>query len=348
MLLLLLALPGRPAEGELAAAAAAGSLSAVVPVEAPKSVLPDPAEAPFDLAFRQILAELRLENGLMLDRRSDRDTVSCAATGFTAYALALMAERGAADREDVAEFVHRGFHTTLAATPDRNRGWLYHFTDADGRPKAWSEVSTIDSAIFYFGFLRAAETLKDGEFLAEVRAAIGQVDTAFVMREGYFLHGLRWAGDEPHFIPHVWADNSEGVMLYRLFDLPFEPQVVRLDYPLFVYYYPLCFFNDEAYAGYLREAIHSQVQRYGYTGVTAGDSPHGYTADDPQLISPLALFALSGLFDEARATLAEYGVDHMVPTYHVGFRWTAPDRVTIDYASVYILLARPGSPMAVR
>lgn len=348
LLLLLVALPGRPAGGGPAGAAAAVSPPATVPLEAPKSVRPDAEEAAFDEAFRRIFAELKLENGLMLDRHSDRDTVSCAATGFAAYSLALMAERGAVDRAETAEFVRRGFRTTLAATPERNRGWLYHFTDGEGRPKPWSEVSTIDSAIFYFGFLRAAETLKDGGFLAEVRLAIGRVDTEFMMRDGYFLHGLRWAGDQSHFIPHRWDDNSEGVILYRLFDLRFEPRVVRFDYPLFVYYYPLCFFDDPGYAGYLREAIHSQVQRYGYTGVTAGDSPNGYTAGDPQLISPLALFALSGLFAEARATLAEYGVDHMVPTYHVGSRWTAPDRVTIDYASVYILLARPGSPMAVR
>ena len=300
-------------------------------------------DAAFDAPFRRILDDVILPNGLVLDRRSDRNTVSCAATGFTEYSLALMASRGSAQRDEVLEIVRRGFHTTLAATPSRNRGWLYHFTDAQGGPKSWSEVSTIDSAIFYLGFLRAAETLGDAALLSEVRAAIDQVDREFMLRDGYFLHGLRWLGDEPHFITYRWDDTSEGMMLYRLFNLPFEPRVVRHDYPLFVYYYPLCFFDDAGYAALLREAVAHQVRQYGYTGVTAGDGPNGYQAHDPELISPLALFALSGLIPEARATLARYGVDHMVPAYHVGSRWVAPDRVTIDYASAYILMVRPSN-----
>jgi len=348
LLLAIVALPGRHAGGQPTGFSQAPRPT-IPPVEAPKGGVPAPAEEiPFDEGFKQVFEELKLPNGLVLDRRSDRNTVSCAATGFTAYSLALMSSRGSLSRDEALDFVRRGFHVTLDAMPERNRGWLYHFTDAAGVAKPWSEVSTIDSAIFYFGMLRAAETLQDGEFLGEVRLAIARVDQGFLMRDGYFLHGLRWRGDEPHFIPHVWNDSSEGILIYRLFGQPFEPQVVRHDYPLFVYYYPLCFFDEPAYAEHLREAIHYQVQHYGYTGVTAGDGPQGYVAHDPQLISPLALFALSGLFAEARATLAEYGVDHMVPAYHVGSHWAAPDRVTIDYASAYILLVRPGSPMAVK
>lgn len=340
ILVLLVIVPGRYVGGETPAAVSA--TAALEPVEARKSV-PDPGEAAFDAGFRQVFDELRLENGLVLDRRSDRNTVSCAATGFTAYSLALMAERGSADRATVADFARRGFRATLAATPERNHGWLYHFTDAMGVPKPWSEVSTVDSAIFYLGFLKAAETLRDDALLAEVRAAVDRVDRGLMLRDGYFMHGLRWVGDEPRFISYMWDDTSEGIMIYRLFGMPFQPRIVRHDYPLFVYYYPLCFFDEPTYAAHLRDAVNFQMRHYGYTGVTAGDGPHGYQADDPQLISPLALFALSGVFDEARATLAQYGVDHMVPAYHVGSRWQAPDRVTIDYASAYILLVRPGT-----
>ncbi|HEX6985551.1 MAG TPA: hypothetical protein VF170_09250, partial [Planctomycetaceae bacterium] len=348
--LLLLAAPMRAIGGEGAAAPALRAVETpaeaarVRPVEAPKRpALEMAAEKAFDAPFRAALDDVVLPNGLVLDRRSDRDTVSCAATGFTAYALALMADRGSADPTEVRAILRSGFRSTLAATPERNRGWLYHFTDATGRPKSWSEVSTIDSAIFYLGFLRAAETLEDAELYSEVRAAVDRVDVEFLLRDGYFLHGLRWFGNAPHFIPYTWDDTSEGVMLYRLFGLPFEPRVVRHDYPLFVYYYPLCFFDDPTYAEHLRKAVAYQIEHYGYTGVTAGDGPHGYQAHDPKLISPLALFALSGLLPEARATLTKYGVDHMVPTYHVGSGWMAPDRVTIDYASAYILMVRPST-----
>lgn len=314
------------------------------PIEAPKKPAHEMlAEREFDDRFRQVLDDVRLPNGLVLDRRSNRDIVSCAATGFTAYSLALMAERGSVDRTETRDFVRRGFETTLASTPEHNRGWLYHFTDAEGRPQPWSEVSTIDSAIFYLGVLRAAETLRDPLLISDVRAAIDRIDREFVLRDGYFLHGFRWQGDTPRFLPYTWDDTSEGVMLYHMFNLPFQPRIVRHDYPLFAYFYPLCFFDDPNYVEHLRLAVQHQNALYGYTGVTASDSPHGYQADDPLLISPLALFALSGLFPEARATLAKYSVDTMIPAYHVNSGWVAPDRVTIDYASAYILLVRPAS-----
>lgn len=309
------------------------------PLVAPRGWIRESPFVALDVSFQQIFNEVILDNGLVLDRRSDRNTVSCAATGFTAYSLALMAERGS-DRDEVLELLRRGFRNTLAKNPKRNRGWLYHFTDAEGNAKPWSEVSTIDTAIFYLGFLRAAETLKDDGFLGEIRSSLDKIDRQFVLRDGYFLHGFLWRGTEPRFLESVWHDTSEGVMLYKLFDLPFEPRVVRHDYPLFVYYYPLCFFDLPEYTRLLREAVVYQMNHYGYTGITASDGPYGYQADDPKLISPLTLFALSSVFPEARATLAKYAVDEMVPAYHVGSGWEAPDRVTIDYGSVYILMAR--------
>ncbi len=161
-----------------------------------------------------------------------------------------------------------------------------------------------------------------------------------VLRDGYFNHGFYWHNDEQRFLHYLWNDTSEGVMLYKLFDMPFEPRIVRHDYPLFAYYYPLCFFDLPRYERLLHDAVTYQFGRYGYTGITAGDGPHGYQADDPTLISPLTLFALSAIFPEARSTLAKYAVDQMVPAYHVGSGWTASDRVTIDYGSAYILIVQ--------
>jgi hypothetical protein len=324
------------ARSDLAAAANQRPLS---PVVAPRGWTHPSADAVLDASFSKILHDVLLDNGLALDRRSDRNTVSSAASGFTAYALGLMAERQS-DRDEVLETLRRGFRTTLSQNPAKNRGWLYHFTDATGRGKAWSEISTIDTAIFYLGFLRAAETLKDEQFVQEIRTSLANIDRQLVLRDGYFLHGFRWHNDERTFLPYAWDDTSEGIMLYKLFDMPFKPRVVRHDYPLFTYYYPLCFFDLPEYQKLLREAVAYQVNRYGYTGITAGDAPYGYQADDPTMISPLTLFALSSLFPEARATLAKYAVDDMVPAYHVASGWTAPDRVTIDYASAYVLMAR--------
>lgn len=329
-----------PAGGDEVRAPGTKSVAtAVTPVVAPRGWTQPSPEARLDAAFANVFHEVLLDNGLALDRRSDRTTVSCAATGFTAYALALMAKRQS-DRDEVLETVQTGFRTTLSQNPPENGGWLYHFTDENGVGKPWSEVSTIDSAIFYLGFLRAAETLGDEGFLSEVRQAIAEVDREMVLRDGYFLHGFYWHNDEQRFLQYLWNDTSEGVMLYKLFDMPFEPRILRHDYPLFAYYYPLCFFDLPRYERLLHDAVTYQFGRYGYTGITASDGPNGYQADDPTLISPLTLFALSSIFPEARSTLAKYAVDQMVPAYHVGSGWTASDRVTIDYGSAYILIVR--------
>jgi hypothetical protein len=244
------------------------------------------------------------------------------------------------DRDEVLETIKQGFHTTLAHNPPRNGGWLYHFTDENGVGKPWSEVSTIDTALFYLGMLRAAEVLGDAAFGAEVQQAVSHIDREMALRDAYFNHGFYWHNDEQRFLEYLWNDTSEGVLLYKLFAMPFEPKIVRHDYPLFAYYYPLCFFDLPRYERLLHDAVTYQTGRYGYTGITAGDSPHGYQANDPTMISPLTLFALSSLFPEARSTLAKYAVDQMVPAYHVGSGWTASDRVTIDYGSAYILIAR--------
>lgn len=330
--------------GDSAAHAVSTADESLVPVVASRGWTQPSAEAMLDAAFSKVFHDVLLDNGLVLDRQSDRTTVSCAATGFTAYALALMAKRQS-DRDEVLEMMRKGFRTTLSQNPPRNRGWLYHFTDEHGVGKPWSEVSTIDSAIFYLGFLRAAETLGDEAFLAEIRHSLAQIDRELVLRDGYFIHGFYWHNDEQRFLPYQWNDTSEGVMLYKLFDMPFEPRIVRHDYPLFAYYYPLCFFDLPRYERLLHDAVTYQFGRFGYTGITAGDGPHGYQSDDPTLISPLTLFALSSVFPEARSTLAKYAVDQMVPAYHVGSGWTASDRVTIDYGSAYILIVRQRSGM---
>ena len=191
----------------------------------------------------------------------------------------MLADRGAADRQVVADLLRRGFDATLAANPAANGGWLYHFTDASGRGKRGSEVSTIDTAIFFAGFLRAAETLGLGDLTDDVRAAIAAVDRGMFLRDGVFLHGLYWDGDPdrggcPRLIPYTWNDTSEGLLIYRVFDVPFEPELERSDLPLFVYYYPLCFYpGEDRYRRLLGEAVDWQMERFGYCGITAVDAP---------------------------------------------------------------------------
>ncbi len=297
--------------------------------------------------------QLHHPQGLFLDRTSDPSTISCAATGFGVLALSEGVKRGYREHDAVLSLARTAFHKTVTANPARNRGWLSHFTDPDGLPKSYSEVSTIDTAIFYAGMLRAAEILGDPQFLTEVRTWMARIDLDYVLRDGYFLHGFRWpalmetedqpAGQplpEPEFIPHTWNDSSEGVILYRLFQLPFQFQIRRTDYPLFVYCYPLCFFNEPEYETLLNEAIEYQLNRFGYWGITATSGPTGYAVDDPNLISPILISAVGVKYPEHLNKLQALELSSAAISYHLPTRWVSSDDLTIDLASAYVLYAR--------
>jgi len=295
--------------------------------------------------YDSLFDRMTLPNGLVQDRLADRDTVSCAATGFVAYGSAILVDKGVADRGEVLGRLHRGFRTTVHANPAQHRGWLAHFTDSQGRPKPYSEISSIDTALFYAGFLRAAEILGDREFEREIRAYLAQIDVDWMMRDGHFLHGFYWPehAQEPRWINHNWNDTSEGVIIYRLFERKFEPSVVRYDFPLFVYCYPLCFFDDPQYEDYLEKAIEFQRQTYGYCGITATDGPDGYAVDRPDIVSPLLLGALSDRFPCAQKTLTDLRLDPKAPSVQVSTGWSATDQIAIDFASALILKHRLGT-----
>ena len=325
-----------------------------------------------DRQYYEALVDLVLPNGLVLDRNSDRRTVSSAATGLVGYALAVLAERGVADPGRVAAHLRRGFETTRAANPPANRGWLAHFTDVDGTPKPHSEVSTIDTALFYAGLLKAATTLNLTDLERDVRAAVDAVDVTFLSRDGVFLHGLEWPREPgatpPRVIPYTWNDTSEGAILYRLFGLPFRPATHRTDLPLFTYFYPLVLWPDwdevgsgrtggvawspggepaaepyrydgPDYRRLLAAALAWQHRTLGHAGVTAADGPGGYTAFRPTLVSPLMLSSLAPRFAEAADTLRTHNLDATLPAYDLDAGWDAPDRLAIDYASYFLLRA---------
>ena len=324
-----------------------------------------------DAEYRDVLLDLRLPNGLVLDRDSDRHTVSAAATGLVSYALAVLADRGVGDRRDVEMHLRNAFDATLAANPAENRGWLSHFTGPSGEPKRFSEVSTIDTALFYAGVLRAAEVLGLTDLEARVRDAVASVDVPWMLRDGVFLHGLTWEtpprpGVEPRFLPYTWNDTSEGVILYRLFGVPFRPGTHRTDLPLFTYFYPLVLWPDwEApgsgrpggvgwgepagappfryvgpdYRKLLAAALKWQHATLGHAGVTAADGPGGYTAFRPTLVSPLMLSSLAPKYAEAADTLRDHDLDATQAAYDLDAGWDAPDRLAIDYASYFLLRA---------
>src|SRR5262245_18712386 len=92
----------------------------------------------------------RTRAGAGLDGTHCADTVSVAATGFGMAAWAVAADAGRLPYARAVAWVRQALDATLSANAG-NRGWLYHFTDAAGRPKFTEEISSIDTAIFYLG-----------------------------------------------------------------------------------------------------------------------------------------------------------------------------------------------------
>lgn len=280
----------------------------------------------------------RTHKGLVLDRESDRDTVSVAATGFGMDCWAIAARNGTMSRAKALQWVNEAIDNTMAKNPEKNRGWLYHFTDAEGVPKSYSEVSTIDSAIFYLGARQAARRLGDETLMKKVEGLIRKVDTSIVMTDdGYFYHGFQGG----RHIECFWDELNEGVMLYQLFGKPFRPKRIDYDLPLFVFYYPMCFSDDPEMVDHLRRAVTCQKARYGHWGLTATDGPDGYEVGNISLVSPLAIWSVKPYIPEAEDTLALYPVPRSTCSYHVRTGWKSKDKIGIDYGCAMILLNKP-------
>jgi hypothetical protein len=277
----------------------------------------------------------RLPNGLVLDRESNRDLVSIAATGFGLYASALECENKSPRREEaIAEF-NRTLDTIKRITPAFNRGWLYHFMDASGNPTPGTEVSTIDSALFWLSAQRGATLLRDQSLIDRVNREISLIDVDFMLSpRGFFYHGFYQCGTT---IQCEWDELSEGVLLYKLFNVDFKPLKVKYNLPLFVYYYPLAFYEDEDTMGHLRKAIDWQLVHYQYFGISACDSDEGYVDFNENVVSPLAI--LSTLRYDERAQL-EYQKYSLFGSTNLKTGWRSTDRIGIDWLMTFILLKK--------
>lgn len=275
------------------------------------------------LYFLFIINLLTLPNGLVKDNLYDK-TVSCASTGLISYSRANLAEQGITDKQETINLLKSAFQITTA---NSEKGWLYHFTSQDGKPMEWSEISSIDTVLFYASFQKAAELLQDEELLNIVGNKIKELkdpqNIEWMMHGEYFRHGYYKDQSLP-----LWTGYSEGILIYRFFDKEFIPNETRYDLPLFVYYYPLIFYNDEDIEWNLIKAIEWQKHTYnGQWGITACDGPHGYQINSPDVISPLAKLACFKYEKEFTLPVTAYSKD-----------WTSKNYYGIDVGSTYLML----------
>ena len=275
--------------------------------------------------FTDYFEQYRTETQLVLDRSSNNQICSIAATGFGFDVLAIR-------DKNAKEKIVKAIETITRANPKQNRGWLFHFMTADGRPIAGSEVSTIDTAIFYAGALKASRRLKDKTLEQKVQRLIDNVDTKWMIENSpshkRLCHGLR----DNKFIQCEWDEYNEGVIAYRLWEIPFEPTKTRFDLPLFAYYYPLCFINDPVYEHNLKQALLYQQRTYGYKGITSTDTETDYQFLPIGYVSPIALYSVGEKIP--------FDLSPTVHSYNIKTKWQSNDRIGIDEGAAILMKHR--------
>lgn len=281
------------------------------------------------LTFLEYFVLYRSPSGLVQDRASNPYIFSMASTGFGMNASSIQYRLGFISRQQAICQINQTLDTINRITPSRNRGWLYHFVNEDGKPAYDAEVSTIDTALFYLNAKQAARRINDASLIARVEHMIVSIDLCWMIENSpsqvRVCHGLHWHENDPKFITCEWDEYNEGILVYYLFGMDFIPTNVRYDLPLFVYYYPLCFCPH--LETYLHQAIAYQYQTYGYVGITATDTESGYQTYPVGYVSPIALYSIG--FDTC--------LPYTIHSYNRDTGWVCKDRIGIDEGVAMVL-----------
>jgi hypothetical protein len=160
--------------------------------------------------------------GLVRDRAHVQpgDFDSMPATGYFALATAAMADPtiGIVAKEEAKRLV-RAVHSAVAAIPHA-KGLLPHFTkrrDGQNVIHPGTEFSTVDTAIYSFSMLLAAEMLDDPQLKSDVLRQAAAIDFKSMRGpDGRISHGLRDDGQTP--IPFYWGDWGGETALVMLLE----------------------------------------------------------------------------------------------------------------------------------
>jgi hypothetical protein len=243
-----------------------------------------------------------------------RDVASIAATGFSLTALCVADKRGWSDAQNIREQVRATLRFAWNKIPHEH-GFFFHFLNMrTGERVLASEVSSIDTSIFLCGALACRAYFDDDEIRDLATKLYERVDFAWLLR-GQKSASQGWT-PEHQFLGSSWDTYSELMMLYLLglgsptHPLPpeawdnwgrpiFEFDGVRFigSYaPLFAHQYSHAWFDfrgkRDKFANYFTNSIlatrvHKQwclglahdFPDYSEDlwGITASDSPRGYT-----------------------------------------------------------------------
>jgi hypothetical protein len=175
--------------------------------------------------FGYFLREVHPGTGLVYDSTRPESPASIAASGLACACYAVAADHGILPRADAAAQVAKALRFLLDAeqseSPDATgaHGFFYHFLDPSTGRRVWeSELSTVDSAIFFAGALTAASYF-DGPSVDEY--AIRELADALYRRADWrwsiwrtaISHGWK---PESGFLPYDWRGYNEGLFIYIL------------------------------------------------------------------------------------------------------------------------------------
>jgi hypothetical protein len=228
---------------------------------------------------------------------------SLAATGFGLAVIAHAAREGKIPHAVAEEQVLKTLRFVKEKVP-HYRGWLLHFVDWNEGKRVWnSEYSTIDTALFIAGALYASEVLSHPEISELSRAIYRRVDFPSAMtNEGKFPNKRTLSlsySPETGWTKHQWETYAEQAILIILGmghpekPLPNETwrawrrDLMGIHMPLFIHQYSHLFidfrnFPEKIWAAGLRATfLHRRMNRHGFWGYSAGESPEGYRVSSP-------------------------------------------------------------------
>lgn len=261
----------------------------------------------------------KVSNG---DFDKDRTIASIAATGFGLSALCVADKRKYFPSAQIKTRVQATLQFHLNKLPHQH-GFLFHFNDArTGEPFGFSEVSSIDTAIFICGALTARAYFNDPTITDLATQLYDRVDWPWMLNGGdTFAMGWRPATG---FIRSRWNHYCELMVLYLLaigskthsvspsaWDAFTRPPMTYGEFeyisgadPLFVHQFSHAWFDfakkRDAYANYFDNSITATQAHKSfclslgrgysdeYWGVSASDWEHGYVPwGGPPLMGPV-------------------------------------------------------------
>ena len=174
-------------------------------------------------AFRYFEEHANAENGLIADSSRAGSHASIAAVGMALSLYPIAVERSWWRRSHAARVTLQTLRffadSKQSEAPDAtgNRGFYYHFLDLKSGARAGkSELSSIDSAILFAGFLIARayfdrDTPDEREIRERAHALFARADWTWLCDESGAV-SLGWK-PERGFLPYSWRGYNEGLLI---------------------------------------------------------------------------------------------------------------------------------------